>query len=108
LEILLNNQFISKHPASFNFSSNATFYSNSSEATRELLTVMGIEPVIRRRSTPHGSHPGKVPRVVERTISCIKGLRRLRIRYERHPSVIAAGNHLALAAVRFRILNQTA
>ena len=67
---------------------------------------MGIEPIIRRRSTPHGSHLGKVRWVVERTISWIKGLRRMRIRYDRHPTIIDAWNHLALAAVCFRILCQ--
>ncbi len=77
-----------------------------SNATRELLLVMGIEPIIRRRSTPHGSHLGKVRWVVERTISWIKGLRRMRIRYDRHPTIIDAWNHLALAAVCFRILCQ--
>jgi transposase len=60
------------------------------EATQELLTVMGISPIIRGRSTPHGSPPGKVRWVVERTISWIKGLRRMRIRYDRHPTIIDA------------------
>ena len=78
-----------------------------SNATRELLMVMGIDPVIRRRNTPHGSHLGKVRWVVERTISWIKGLRRMRIRYDRHPTIIDAWNHLALAAVCFRILCQS-
>ena len=78
-----------------------------SNATRELPLVMGIEPIIRRCSTPHGSHLGKVRWVVERTISWIKGLRRMRIRYDRHPTIIDAWNHLALAAVCFRILCQT-
>jgi len=58
---------------------------DDSNATRELLMVMGIEPIIRRRRTPHGSHLGKVRWVVERTISWIKGLRRMRIRYDRPP-----------------------
>lgn len=78
-----------------------------SNATRELLMVMGIEPVIRRRNTPHGSHLGKVRWVVERTISWIKGLRRMRIRYDRHPTIIDAWNHLALAAVCLRMLIQS-
>ena len=78
-----------------------------SNATRELLMVMGIEPIIRRRNTPHGSHLGKVRWVVERTISWIKGLRRMRIRYDRHPIIIDAWNQLALAAVCFRILCHT-
>lgn len=68
---------------------------------------MGIEPIILRRNTPHGSCPGKVRWGCRTTISCIKGPRRLRIRYDRHPTIIDAWNHLALAAVCFRILNQT-
>ena len=80
---------------------------DDSNATRELLMVMGIEPIIRRRRTPHGSHLGIVRWVVERTISWIKGLRRMRIRYDRHPTIIDAWNHLAQAAVCFRILCQT-
>ncbi|MBL6705942.1 MAG: transposase, partial [Planctomycetaceae bacterium] len=46
--------------------------------------------------------------VVERTISWIKGLRRMRIRYDRHATIIDAWNHLALAAICFRTLNNTA
>ena len=41
------------------------------------------QPHIARRTTPHGSGLGKVRWVVERTISWIKGLRRLRVRYDR-------------------------
>lgn len=77
-----------------------------SGATREVLLWLGITPIIRRRGTPHGSHLGQVRWAVERTISWIKGLRRMRIRYDRHPTVIDAWNHLALAAICFRILTQ--
>ena len=51
--------------------------------TRWILAWLGIEPHIARRKTPHGSGLGKVRWVVERTISWLKGLRRLRIRYDR-------------------------
>jgi transposase len=51
-----------------------------SDATRWLLAWLGIEPHIARRKTPHGSGSGKVRWVGERTISGLKGLRRMRIR----------------------------
>jgi len=47
-----------------------------SEATRTLLRWLGIEPHIRHRDDPHGNHLGRIRRVVERTVSWIKGLRR--------------------------------
>jgi transposase len=48
-----------------------------SQGIRELLRWLGIGPHIARRRTPHGSGLGKVRWVVERTISWLKGLRRL-------------------------------
>jgi transposase len=54
-----------------------------SESTRLLLRWLGIEPRIAKRNTPHGSGLGKVRWVVERTISWIKGLRRMRALYDR-------------------------
>src|SRR3954467_6666425 len=54
-----------------------------SDATRLLLAWLGIEPHIARRGTEHGSGLGKVRWVVERTISWLKGLRRMRVRYDR-------------------------
>jgi transposase len=78
-----------------------------SEGTRDILRLLGIIPMIRRRKEPHGSQLGRKRWVVERTISWIKGLRRMRIRYDRHVTIINAWNHLALAAICFRILNQT-
>lgn len=78
-----------------------------SDGTRAFLRLLGIKPQIRRRQTPHGSHLGRVRWVVERTISWIKALRRLRIRYDRHPTLIDAWHHLALAAICFRILQHS-
>jgi hypothetical protein len=54
-----------------------------SEDTRWLLAWLGIAPHIGKRKTEHGSGVGKIRRVVERTISWLKGLRRLRVRYDR-------------------------
>ena len=75
------------------------------EAARVLLKWMGIEPLIRKRGAPHGSHLGRVRWVVERTISWFKGYRRLRFRYDRTKPMIEAWAKLAAVAICFRILN---
>lgn len=75
-----------------------------SEATRWILRWIGIEPRIAKRKTPHGSGLGRVRWVVERTISWIKGLRRMRVRYDRLGIIRDAWTTLAACAVCFRIL----
>jgi transposase len=75
------------------------------EATRALLRWLGIEPHIAKRRTPHGSGLGKVRWVVERTISWLKGLRRMRVRYDRLGVMIDAGTTLAASVICFRILH---
>lgn len=74
-----------------------------SDDTRLLLSWLGIEPRIARRRTAHGSGLGKVRWVVERTISWLKGLRRMRVRYDRLTIIQAAWNTLAAAVICFRI-----
>lgn len=74
------------------------------EATRILLRWLGIEPHIRRRNSDHGSRLGRVRWVVERTISWIKGLRRMRVRYDRSQASIDAWTSIAAAVVCLRIL----
>lgn len=75
-----------------------------SEATRWLLRWMGIESRIAKRGTSHGSGLGRIRWVVERTISWIKGLRRMRVRYDRLGIIRDAWTTLAASAVCFRIL----
>lgn len=75
-----------------------------SEATRWILRWMGIEPRIAKRRTAHGSGLGRVRWVVERTISWIKGLRRMRVRYDRLGIIRDAWTTLAASVVCFRIL----
>jgi transposase len=75
-----------------------------SEATRALLRWMGIEPHIRYRNGEHGSGLGKVRWVVERTISWLKGLRRMRVRYDRLRVIQEAWNTLAASVICFNIL----
>jgi transposase len=74
------------------------------EATRNILHWLGIEPYIRHRTGDHGSHLGRVRWVVERTISWIKGLRRMRVRYDRAATSIDAWTSIAAAVVCLHIL----
>jgi transposase len=74
-----------------------------SEPTRTLLNWLGIEPLIARRRTAHGSRLGKIRWVVERTNSWLKGLRRLRVRYDRLKVIQEAWTTLAAAIICFRI-----
>jgi transposase len=76
-----------------------------SQATRWILAWLGIEPHIAKRKTPHGSGLGKVRWVVERTIAWLKGLRRLRIRYDRLAVMQDAWNILAACVICFRLLH---
>lgn len=76
-----------------------------SESARWLLRWMGIEPKIAKRRTPHGSGLGKVRWVVERTISWLKGLRRLRVRYDRLAIIQDAWTSLAASVICFRLLH---
>jgi transposase len=76
-----------------------------SEATRWLLAWLGIEAKIAKRRTAHGSGLGKQRWVVERTISWLKGLRRMRIRYDRLRVIQEAWNTLAASVICFRILH---
>jgi transposase len=78
------------------------------ESTRLLLRWLGIEPRIAKRKTPHGNGLGKVRWVVERTISWVKGLRRMRVRYDRLGVIQDAWTSLAARAVCFRILHDGA
>jgi transposase len=79
-----------------------------SEATRWILAWLGIEPHIARRKAAHGSGLGKVRWVVERTISWLKGLRRLRVRYDRLRVVQDAWTTLAASVICFRLLHEKA
>ena len=77
------------------------------DATRKVLRWLGIEPHIRRRNDAHGSHLGRVRWVVERTISWVKGLRRMRVRYDRSDTSIDAWTSIAAAVVCLGILRDT-
>lgn len=75
-----------------------------SEVTRSILRFLGIEPFIRKQKSPHGSQLGTIRWVVERTISWIKGLRRIRFRYDRKRVAIEAWATMAAAVICFQML----
>jgi transposase len=75
-----------------------------SDSTRWLPRWLGDEPRIARRNTPHGSGLGKVRWVVERTISWIKGLRRMRVWYDRLGVIRDVFIALAASVICFRVL----
>jgi len=76
-----------------------------SDGTRALLRWLGIDPHLGRRNAPHGSGLGKVRWVVERTIRWLKGLRRLRVRYDRSAVMRDAWTTVAASAICYRILH---
>jgi transposase len=75
-------------------------------ATRLILHQLNVTPLIRRRGCAHGSGLGRIRWVVERTFSWLFGLRRLRTRYDRHPTILDAWIHLAQAVICFQILTR--
>jgi transposase len=76
-----------------------------SNPARWLLAWLGIDPYIARRREAHGSGLGKVRWVVERTISWLKGLRRMRVRYDRLVEIQEAWTTLAASVICFRLLH---
>jgi transposase len=73
------------------------------DSTRLLLLWLGIEPKIAKRRTEHGSGLGRVRWVVERTNAWLKGLRRMRVRWDRLTNIQQAWNSLAMSVICFRL-----
>jgi transposase len=71
---------------------------------RRELWARGVEPIIARRATEHGSGLGRMRWVVERTFAWLHQFRRLRIRWERRPELHQAFMHLACAFICQRFL----
>ena len=78
-----------------------------SPAHRLALEQRGILHQIARRRTPHGSNLGKTRWVVERTIAWLHQFRRLRVRYERLPSMHDAFLRLGCAIICWRSLKKS-
>jgi transposase len=75
-----------------------------SEPHRQWLRRLGIEPVLAKRNTPHGSGLGVYRWVVERTLAWLHQFRRLRIRYERRAELHEAFMTLGCALICWRLL----
>jgi transposase len=71
---------------------------------RQDLRSRGIGHQIARRRTDHGSNLGKTRWVVERTIAWLHQFRRLRVRYERLPSIHEALLRIGCAIICWRSL----
>ncbi|MEV5150167.1 IS5 family transposase [Streptomyces sp. NPDC052727] len=69
---------------------------------RRLLWQRGIRPAIAERGRPHGTGLGISRWVVERTISWLHGVRRLRIRWERRDDIHEAFLGLATCLITYR------
>jgi transposase len=72
---------------------------------RKGLKERRIKDYLARQRTPHGSGLGKVRWVVERTISWVKGLRRMRVRYDRLLVMRMAWTTLAASVICYRLLH---
>ena len=75
-----------------------------SEPHRAELRQRGIEPVLAKRNTEHGSGLGVYRWVVERSVSWLHQYRRLRIRWERRPEIHEAFLLLACSLICWRSL----
>jgi len=75
-----------------------------SEPHRQKLRRRGIQPLIARRRTVHGSGLGQFRWVIERTNAWYHQFRRLRTRYERLPEIHEAFMSLASTIICWRVL----
>lgn len=74
---------------------------------KKLLATMGIRTQIAQRGAAHGSGLGKTRWVVERTIAWLHQFRRLRVRYERLPSMHEAFLILGACMICWRFVKNT-
>jgi transposase len=74
---------------------------------RKALQDRGIRHQLAKRRTAHGSNLGKTRWVVERTIAWLHQFRRLRVRYERLPSIHEAFLRIACALICWRTLKNS-
>jgi len=74
---------------------------------RRLVRDRGIEPVIARRQTEHGSGLGRHRWVVERTFAWLHNFKRLLVRYERRGEIHQALLTLGCCLVCFRRLRSS-
>ena len=75
-----------------------------SQPHRDTLAARGIDTLIARRNTEHGSGLGVKRWVIERTIAWLHQFRRLRVRYERRPDIHEAFLKLGCSMICWRTL----
>jgi IS5 family transposase len=75
-----------------------------SEPHRRKLKKKGIQPIIAKRNTKHGSGLGKTRWVVERTLSWLHQFRKLKVREETSSCTHEALMNLACAIIAYRFL----
>jgi transposase len=73
---------------------------------RDGLKERRIEDHLARPRTPHGSGLGKIRWVVERTLSWVGQARRLKVRYDKLPSIHRAFHFLQLARIWCSVLQR--
>ena len=78
-----------------------------SEPHRRALRELGIEPLLAKRNTAHGSGLGETRWVVERTLSWLHQFRRLRIRYEYRADIHEAFMAIGCCIICWRFLEKT-
>jgi len=76
-----------------------------SQPHRDALKKRGIEAVLAKRNTEHGSGLGIYRWVVERTLSWLHQFRRLRVRYERRDDIHEAFMTIGSIIICWRFLN---
>jgi transposase len=76
-----------------------------SQPHRDQLRQRGIQPVLARRNTEHGSGLGVYRWVVERTLAWLHQFRRLRTRYDRRVDIHEAFMSLGCAMICWNYLN---
>jgi transposase len=74
------------------------------DSHRRQVRVKGVQPVIGRRGTPHGSGLGVYRWVVEQTLALLHWMRRLRIRWEIRDDIHEAFLILGCAIICYRRL----
>jgi IS5 family transposase len=79
-----------------------------SEPHRQRLRDRGINPILAKRRTVHGSGLGKYRWVVERTHAWFHNFHRLRIRYEQLATIHEAFLKLAACMICWKTLQRSA
>ena len=74
---------------------------------RDQLVLRGIEPIIARRKTTHGSGLGRYRWVVERTFAWLHRMKRLLVRYERRADIHQAFLAIGCCLICFRRLTNS-